>query len=141
VDTDLAECAGCLCLASRKAARTITRAFDRRLRAHGIRATQFSVLVMLALRGPTMIGDLAVALGVDRTTLSRNVVPIEANRWIRSRSGQADARSRVLEITAAGRAMIVRAQPAWRAAQEATAAAIGGAGAAALLRLSRHPIG
>jgi len=55
---DLAECADCLCLASRRA-RRITRTFDRELRPYGLRATQFTVLVMLFLRGDMTIGQLA----------------------------------------------------------------------------------
>lgn len=137
--TDLAECMDCLCLASRRAARTITRAFDREMRASGLRATQFSVLVQLALRGVTAIGDLADALGVERTTLTRNLALIEDNGWVRIRPGE-DARARNVEITAKGRAVLADALPAWRAAQKSTVKAIGEAGASALHRLAGRAI-
>jgi DNA-binding MarR family transcriptional regulator len=138
-NTQLAECADCLCLASRRAARAITRAFERELRGSGVRVTQFSVLVQLSLRGALTIGDLAEALGVERTTLTRNLALIEENGWARIRPGE-DARSRNVEITPKGRAALADALPAWRAAQKSTAKAIGEAGATALHRLAGRAI-
>lgn len=132
VDSDLSECKACLCLASRRGARAITRAFDRRLRPHGIRVTQFTILVMLMLRGPMTIGDLAHRLGIERTTLTRNLALIEARRWVQIRTGNDDARSRVVAVTRKGRAAVAAALPAWRKAQDAATAAIGQAGARAL---------
>ena len=87
-DRDLSECGDCLCLASRRAARSITRAFDRKLRASGLRATQFTILVMLARAGPLSIGHLADALGAERTTLTRNLALIEAKRWVQISAGR-----------------------------------------------------
>jgi hypothetical protein len=94
VEFDLSECRDCLCLASRRAAREITRSFDRLLRPHGLRVTQFSILVML-MRGPLTIGELAEKLGVERTTLSRNLALIESSSWVKIRQGD-DARSRIV---------------------------------------------
>jgi len=137
-NADFSECASCFCLASRQAARTITRVFDRKLRPHGIRATQFSVLAALSIGGRATVGDLAEALGLDRTTLSRNLTPIEAQGWVRSRPGEHDARSRYLEITPNGTALLARAMPAWHAAQKAIAATIGDPAAKGLVRLAQH---
>jgi hypothetical protein len=66
MNTELAKCANCLCLASRRAARTVTRVFDRKMRPFGIRATQFSALVMLSLRGALTIGELAQSRAAPR---------------------------------------------------------------------------
>lgn len=134
-DPAFAECVDCLCLASRRAARTITRSFERHLRPSGLRATQFSMLVMLSLRGRSTISDLAEALGVERTTLTRNLALVEARGLVRINPGE-DARSREVEITAKGKAAISKALPAWQAAQKATLSAVGEAGAAALRKLS-----
>jgi DNA-binding MarR family transcriptional regulator len=101
--SNLRECADCLCLASRRAARRITRAFDRELRPHGMRATQFTVLAMLSLRGAMTIGELAEALGAERTTLTRNLALIENASWVRIQPGETDARARVVTITDHGR--------------------------------------
>jgi len=132
---DLAECADCLCLASRRA-RRITRTFDRELRPYGLRATQFTVLVMLFLRGDMTIGQLAEALGAERTTLTRNLALIEDAAWVKIRPAEDDARSRVVAVTDKGRAVVAKAFPAWRKSQDITAAAIGSDGASALRRLA-----
>jgi DNA-binding MarR family transcriptional regulator len=128
---DLSECAECLCLASRRAARALTRAYDRRLRSEGIRATQLSVLVVLALRGPTRIGVLADSLGLERTTLTRNLALLEKRKWVKVRMGE-DARARIAELTAVGRRKAEAVVPAWREAQAAATGALGEEGAAAL---------
>jgi len=139
-DPAFAECKECLCLASRRAARTITRSFDKHLRPTGLRATQFSLLVVLTLRGKSTITDLAEALGVERTTASRNLALVEGRGLVRINPG-ADARSREAEITAKGKAAISKALPAWQAAQKAVLSAVGEAGAAALRKLSGRKAG
>lgn len=70
---ELIETAQCLCLASRRAARAITRAFDRELRVHGLRATQFTLLATLSLKGEQTIGELAAFIVTEKTTMLRNV--------------------------------------------------------------------
>ena len=135
-DRSLMECSECLCLASRKAARALTRAFDRELRPHGIRTTQFSILTNLLLRGPLTISALADFLGVERTTLTRNLGLIESEGWVEIRAGD-DARERVVTATKKGRAVVTGALAAWRKAQHAAAAAIGKGGVDALHALAR----
>jgi DNA-binding MarR family transcriptional regulator len=137
---DLSECPDCLCLASRQAARRITRAFDRQLRPHGLRVTQFSILVMLILAGPLTIGELADRLGIERTTLSRNLALIESAAWITIRPGD-DARSRLVAVTGKGRGVVSASLAAWRRAQAAVAAVIGPSGVDALRTLSRSQFG
>lgn len=134
-DSNLLECDNCLCLASRRAARAITRAFDHQLRPYGIRATQLSILAHLLLRGPRTIGELAQALSVERTTLTRNLALIEAKGWIHIHSGK-DARLRVVAATKNGRAIVRRAFGGWRKAQQAVAVMIGPRGVTALHELS-----
>jgi DNA-binding MarR family transcriptional regulator len=137
-DRELLQCSECLCLASRRAARAITRAFDRQLRPRGIRATQFSVLAMLALKGPQSIGDLADLLGADRTTLTRNLALLEEQALVKIRHG-ADARERIVALTPKGKSTLTGAFPAWRQAQSALSTAIGSAMADSLRRLARSP--
>jgi DNA-binding MarR family transcriptional regulator len=136
-DAPLGECADCLCLASRRAARALTRAFDRQLRPHNIRTTQFSILTALLLGGPQTISALADFLGVERTTLTRNLALIEAEGWVDIRAGD-DARSRVVAVTRKGRAVAMAAKDAWRKAQQAAATSIGKGGVDALHALARR---
>lgn len=105
--------------------------YEERLRPHGLRATQFSILASLALKGPTPIGELAEVLGLERTTLTRSAALLERNGWVRSVQG-GDAREHPLEVTPAGRMKLEAALPAWKAAQEAASRDLGQAGARAL---------
>ena len=134
---NLIECADCLCLASRRAARRITRIYDRELRPYGLRVTQFTVLVMLSLRSAMTIGELAEALGAERTTLTRNLALIEALSWVKIQRAEEDARSRVVTVTDEGRGVVAEAFPAWRKAQDLITEVIGADGASALRGLSR----
>lgn len=116
-NVDLSPTRACRCLAARRYARAVTRLFERRLRPHGLRATQFSVLAALALKGPTSITELAAALGLERTTLTRVAAVLERNGWVRAaRAG--DARRRPVRLTAGGRRKAERAFPAWKEAQD-----------------------
>ncbi|MBA2666538.1 MAG: MarR family transcriptional regulator [Trueperaceae bacterium] len=114
---DLEETKACTCLAARKEARSLTRRFERALRPHGLRATQFSILAALALRGPTRLGALAEMLGLERTTLTRGVALLERSGWVASASSP-DARERTLLLTAAGRRCLDGAFPAWKRVQD-----------------------
>jgi DNA-binding MarR family transcriptional regulator len=121
---DLLDCADCRCLAARRRAREITRHFEARLRRHGLRATQFSILASLALAGPTPMGELADLLGLERTTLTRGAARLEQSGWIGfERSG--DRRERPLRLTASGRRKLESAYPAWKAAQDSVTGKFG----------------
>jgi DNA-binding MarR family transcriptional regulator len=114
---DLSLCTSCHCLAARRQARAITRLFDEKLRPHGLRATQFSVMVGLALGGPRPIGTLAEALGLEHTTLTRGAALLERNGWIGT-DRSTDGRERRLQLTPAGRRKLEEAFPAWQEAQD-----------------------
>jgi DNA-binding MarR family transcriptional regulator len=109
-------CRGCHCLAARRRARAITRVFEARLRPHRLRATQFSVLAALALKGPTRVGSLAETLGLERTTLTRVAAVLQQRGWIRLAPG-ADGRERPFRLTATGWRTLEAAFPAWQEAQ------------------------
>jgi DNA-binding MarR family transcriptional regulator len=124
-DTEIfLECRDCLCFAVRRAARAVTQHYERHLRATGLRATQFSVLVRLAQTGAIPINHLATQMGLERTTLSRNLRPLVAKRWIMI-SEEADRRVHRVEITAKGRAIARDALPAWRKAQSSAKKKLG----------------
>jgi DNA-binding MarR family transcriptional regulator len=120
MSVDLMDCVDCRCLAARKKARALTRHFEARLRRHGLRATQFSILASLALTGPKPMGELAELLGLERTTLTRGAALLEENGWISAGTSD-DRRARPLRLTASGRRKLESAYPAWKAAQDAAA--------------------
>jgi DNA-binding MarR family transcriptional regulator len=133
----LAECQACLCTASRSAARGITAIFDRRLRPHGLRTTQFTILVNLILRGPTAIGALAKLLQLERTTLTRNVAVLARNGWSRDDLDPADSRVHIISVTPAGEAIVREAFDAWKDAQRRVASILGDGGVDAIGRAAR----
>jgi DNA-binding MarR family transcriptional regulator len=113
----LAEARACLGFALRRAARVVARRFDSALRRSGLRATQFNLLVVLDALGPVTMTELAVAMAVDRTTLTRNLALLATKGWVRGAPGP-DRRSRRVVITAEGRRAAVKALATWRKAQE-----------------------
>jgi DNA-binding MarR family transcriptional regulator len=107
----------CNCLAVRQAARYITQFYDRYLAAAGLRTTQYGILARLKRHGPMSINTLAAELVVDRTTLGRNIRPLERNGLIAIESDPSDGRSKILRLTKAGEARFQRAEKHWAEAQ------------------------
>jgi DNA-binding MarR family transcriptional regulator len=137
--TDYMACAGCFCLASRQAARKITRLYDSFMQGSGVRATQFTILSQLMLRGEMPIGKLASILGMERTTLTRNLTLLEQQKWISIKAGD-DPRSRMIGITAQGRGMVRRGFPYWSKAQAQVGKMLGADGQAALKVLAARSL-
>jgi len=92
----------CSCLAMRQAARHITQFYDQYLAPAGLRTTQFSILAKIKRMGPITINALARELVMDRTTLGRNILPLERDGLITIEKGASDARSKELHLTKAG---------------------------------------
>jgi DNA-binding MarR family transcriptional regulator len=107
----------CNCLAVRQAARHITRFYDRFLAPSGLRATQFSVLAKLRRTGPMTINALAAEMVMDRTTLGRNILPLERDGLVAVARGRHDRRSKELRVTEAGEASFREGMKGWRDAQ------------------------
>jgi DNA-binding MarR family transcriptional regulator len=120
----------CLCFRSRRVARGLTRMYEEALRPLGLEPTQLTLLNVVALSGPGggAMGLMADFLALDPTTLSRNLRPLERAGLVRMAQGT-DRRIRLARITPAGRRMIARALPRWRAAHARVVAALGGEGA------------
>jgi DNA-binding MarR family transcriptional regulator len=137
---DYMACADCFCLASRQLSRKITRLYDSYMQKSGIRATQFSILSQLMLRGELPIGKLAGLLGMERTTLTRNLTPLETRKWISIKAGD-DPRARMVAITAHGRGAMRRGFPFWSEAQAHVGRLLGADGEAALKTLSARNLG
>lgn len=115
---DLSATRACHCLAARREARELTRFYEEKLRPHGLRATQFSILAALALKGATPVTDLAEVLGLERTTLTRSANVMERDGWIEDAPSD-DGRKRPLRLTDEGRRKVESAYPAWKEAQAA----------------------
>jgi DNA-binding MarR family transcriptional regulator len=125
----------CNCLAVRKAARHVTQHYDRYLADLGLRTTQYSILNLLKRLGPTTINALADAMVTDRTTLGRNVLPLQRDGLITIAPGEGDRRTRLLALTETGTALLQSAYDRWAQAQDDFEGAFGADRAAQLRRL------
>ncbi len=119
------DASACACGRLRRASRALTQMYDDAMSPSGLRVTQFSLLRTLARRGRSRITDLAAATLIDRTALSRNLDPLLERGLVEIVPG-ADARTREVALTRAGRSAIQAALPHWRKAQAAVAEALGG---------------
>jgi DNA-binding MarR family transcriptional regulator len=115
----------CNCLAVRQAARHITQFYDQWLAPAGLRTTQFSILAKLRRTGPMTINALAAEMVMDRTTLGRNILPLERDGLIAVAQGRHDRRSKELRITEAGEASFREGLKGWRDAQRRFETAFG----------------
>jgi DNA-binding MarR family transcriptional regulator len=107
----------CNCAALRHAARHVTQLYDRHLTPAGLRTTQFSILARINALGPITVGALAETMGMDRTTLTRNIRPLEREGLVAVREGESDRRSKLLSLTEAGKGRYCVAMTAWKHAQ------------------------
>src|SRR3546814_21147598 len=88
----------CTCAVLRRATRRLTQVYDEGMRPSGLKLTQYSVLNILAQAENPSITDLADRLMMDRTTLTRNLGPLEKAGWVRIGRGR-DARSRAVPLS------------------------------------------
>ncbi|WP_295994157.1 MarR family winged helix-turn-helix transcriptional regulator [Rugamonas sp.] len=104
----------CNCSSLRSATRVLTALYDDALRPSGLRTTQYSILSRLSKVGPITLNELADMLAMDRTTLGRNLRPLEREGLVQLAVGEVDKRERVVSLTRAGKAALKRALPLWQ---------------------------
>ncbi|WP_419903365.1 MarR family winged helix-turn-helix transcriptional regulator [Kiloniella sp.] len=123
--TELKNVEDCACFNIRAAARTLTRAYDDALKPVGLKVTQFTILAAInKIDEAVPIGTLAKALSMDRTTLTRNLGPLEKQGLVEVLP-EGYRRSRGMVLTEKGRKTLEAAAPLWRRAQETTVGRIG----------------
>jgi DNA-binding MarR family transcriptional regulator len=107
---------GCTCYRLRQAARLVSRTYDQFLAPCGISIGQFGMLVTLTAMEGESISKLAETLQMERTTLTRNLLPLQKLGYVAIEPGP-DKRARALRLTETGKAALVAAQPLWQVAQ------------------------
>ena len=125
----------CVATRLRMANRVTTKVYDDALRPHGLKVTQMAMLVVAEDRGLIRQSQVGAELQLDDSTLSRNLERMRANGWLEGVPGE-DSRVHSYRLTAAGRALLERAIPAWRGAQERAKGLLGDAGVQALRRFA-----
>ena len=127
----------CNCFAVRQAARYVTQFYDQHLAAIGLRTSQWSILAKLKGLGPMTINRLAADLVMDRTTLGRNIQPLERQGFIEIRPGTTDRRVKEIHLTPAGAERVRAGVKLWAAAQARFEAAFGAKRSSELRHLLR----
>jgi len=121
---DMASVENCTCFNVRRVSRAITQFFDAEVRRHGVRPTQTPILRALQARDGWGMAELSDMLGMERTTLVRNLRPLQRDGMVRAKGGGRGGHVE-LEITAKGRKALARLLPAWRSAQDKVVATLG----------------
>ena len=114
----------CACANLRRAARAISRLYNRELRSGHIEITQFTVLMTLDRAGDVSQGRLGKLLALDSTSLTRMLRLLKNKGWTRDKEGE-DRRIRIIGLTAAGRTKLKQSMPHWKRAQDRIEKAIG----------------
>lgn len=122
---------GCTNFKTRHLARLLTRHYDAALAAVGLKTTQYSLLSHVRHLEPVAPGELARHMGLDASTLTRNLQPLLAAGWLQQDAG-ADARTRSVTLTPAGQAKLAEAKAHWKQAQTRINAVLGAERVAAL---------
>ncbi len=121
---DMAAMENCVCFNLRWVARTVTQFFDAELRRHGIRPTQTPILSALAAKPAWSMEELSDWLGMERTTLVRNLRPLERDGLVKL-SGTGRGGKVSVSLTANGKKELAEAMPAWSVAQQAVVKTLG----------------
>jgi DNA-binding MarR family transcriptional regulator len=128
---------GCTCRRLRRMARLVTQLYDEALSAHDLTIAQFGLMTTIAEHRARQakdisIGALANIVGLDPTTLNRNLNTLQRQKLVGVRADDDDRRVRAVALTAAGRQRLKNAVPAWRGAQADLERRLGGDAVSAL---------
>lgn len=113
--SDMTVANNCLCYKLRATSRKVTRRYDSALKPVGLKANQFSIMVAISIMSPVSITDLSEALAMDRTTLTRNLRPLEKSGLIKLTDGY--GRIRDITLSEEGVSRLKKAKPLWHSAQ------------------------
>lgn len=107
---------GCTNFKLRQLARLVSQHCEPFFASTGLKTTQYSLLSHIDLLGPIQPSQLARRMGLDASTLSRNLQPLLAGGWVEQVAGE-DARSSRVQATVAGRSKRAEMKADWKRAQ------------------------
>ena len=107
---------GCTNFKLRQLLRRVSLIYDRAMADSGLKTTQYSLLSHVEKLGPITQAELAKAMAMDSSTLSRNLKPLQLAGWVAIQAGS-DARSHALTMTASGRKKRAEGRALWKRAQ------------------------
>jgi DNA-binding MarR family transcriptional regulator len=106
----------CVCSQVRRIARKLSSLYDTVLSPENLTITQYSLLANIGRAGQLSHSVLAENIGMERTTLTRNLHPLTRAKWVAAATGE-DRRQHLLQLTAAGKRKLLRSLPLWEEAQ------------------------
>ncbi len=115
----------CMCLQIRKTDRIVTSIYDSFIRKAGLKSTQYCLLRCIDNLGQPCLSDIANALSMDQTTVTRNVEKLKRRGLVSASASSADPRRTNIEVTPAGIIMLAEARKAWEEAQNEMKARLG----------------
>jgi len=122
----------CSCTALRKASRRVSQLYDTALAPSGLKTTQRAILAEISRSEPTTVGALAEALVMDSGALAHTLKPLERDCLVTIEIDPDDRRSRLITLTAKGRAKLAETDALWAKAQRGFEIAFGRAKSEAL---------
>ena len=114
----------CTCFNLRKTTRAVTQLYDEALKPSGLYATQFTLLAAISFTGSVTITKLSNNLIMDRTTLTRNLNPLQKKGWVAVTPGE-DKRTRALSLTRSGKKVLKEAMTPWNQVQNQVVKTLG----------------
>ena len=114
----------CTCFNLRKTTRAVTQLYDEALKPSGLYATQFTLLAAISSTEPVTITKLSQALVMERTTLTRNLNPLQKNGWVEVTPGE-DKRTRTVFLTRSGKKVLSQAMVYWKEVQNQVVKTLG----------------
>ena len=123
-ELDMSAAPNCVCFNLRRVSRVVTQFYDAEIRRHGIRPTQGTILAALQAKESWSMAELSDFLGMDRTTLVRNLRPLQRDGLAQA-AGGGHGKLVELSITTKGRKQIEKLAPAWKSAQSAAVKTLG----------------
>ena len=123
-ELDMSAVENCVCFNLRRVTRAVTQFFDAEMRRHGIRPTQGTILLALNAKESWTMAELSDCLGLERTSLVRNLQPLQRDGLVTADGGGRGRRVE-LAITAKGRKQVEKFMPAWKSAQSTAVQVLG----------------
>ena len=126
----------CMLMRTRLVSRVITNIYDDQLRPFGMNSAQFALLVVISKLSPATAAEIGRFHHQDKSTLTRNLKIMFAEGWIIEDPALANGRSRPVVLTAFGRDLLHKVEPAWRAGQLQADRLLGNAGINAITQIA-----
>lgn len=121
---EIAEGRRCTGFNLKRATRVIQNLFDEAFKPVGLEGTQYTVLGHIFVAEPISLTKLADLMDVDRTTLARNLGPLEKRGLVEIKPGR-DKRAKLINITDKGKEILTKALPIWKETQEKIKTSLG----------------